>query len=359
MENTVRVALVGVGNCASALVQGVHYYKEAHPGLMHWSIDDYLPSSIEFSAAFDVDVAKVGKTLDVAIHAGENNTYRFSDVPTLPVTVQASPVFDGLGRRYSEKITPVDSAQSVDVVRVLRESKTDVVVNYLPVGSYEATRWWAERAIEAKCAFVNCIPEFIASEESWQKRFQEAGVPLIGDDVKSQFGATIVHRVLAQLLAERGIKLERTYQLNFGGNMDFYNMLNDERLTTKRESKKKSVESIIPGGIPAENIHISPSDYVQWLGDQKMCHIRLDGSAFGGVPLRMELKLEVWDSPNSAGVVLDAVRWAKVAMDRGLAGPVEPVCSVSMKSPPNQITDDQAAAQLADWCNTHDVSLSE
>ena len=357
MSSKVRIALVGVGNCASALVQGVHYYQQPRPGLMHWSIDGYLPSSIEFSAAFDVDASKVGKTLDVAIHSGENNTFRFSDVPTIPVTVQPSPVLDGIGKRYSEKITPIDSAQAVDVARVLRESETDVVVNYLPVGSNEATRWWADRAIEANCAFVNCIPEFIASDEPWRSKFQEAGLPLIGDDVKSQLGATIVHRVLAQLLAERGIKLERTYQLNFGGNMDFYNMLNDERLTTKRESKKNAVQSIIPGGIPEENIHISPSDYVQWLEDRKWCHICLEGTAFGGAPLRMELKLEVWDSPNSAGVVLDAVRWAKVAKDRGLAGPIEPVCSVYMKSPPTQVTDDQAAAQLAEWCSTHEVAL--
>jgi myo-inositol-1-phosphate synthase len=348
MPEKVRVAVVGVGNCACSLVQGTVYYKDDRPGLIRRNVGPYGPDDIQFSVAFDVDRDKVGKRLDEAIFAGQNNTLRFTDVPKLEARVLPAPVLDGVGRHYSEKISTVDG-DPADVPKVLRDSHTDVVVNYLPVGSKEATQWWAARSLEAGCAFVNCIPEFIACDEGWQKRFGQANLPLIGDDVKSQFGATIVHRVLARLMASRGIKLERTYQLNFGGNMDFCSMLDSERLTTKRASKRNSVEAEIPHAIGPRNIHISPSDYVEWLDDRKWCYIRIEGTAFGGAPLNLELKLEVWDSPNSAGVVIDSVRFAKLAKDHGRGGVLSPVCSVYMKSPPVQICDEEAVDNLEQW----------
>jgi myo-inositol-1-phosphate synthase len=298
--------------------------------------------------AFDVDDEKVGKSLDEAIFAGQNNTLRFAEVPKLEARVLPAPVLDGVGRHYNQRISTVDG-DPTDVPKALRDSRTDVVVNYLPVGSKEATQWWAARSLEAGCAFVNCIPEFIACDQVWQKRFRHAKLPLIGDDVKSQFGATIVHRVLARLLASRGIKLERTYQLNFGGNMDFFSMLDSERLTTKRASKRNSVQAEIPHAIEPRNIHISPSDYVEWLDDRKFCYIRIEGTAFGGAPLNLELKLEVWDSPNSAGVVIDSVRFAKLAKDHGCGGAINPVCSVYMKSPPSQVDDEEAVEDLERW----------
>lgn len=353
-SNKIRVALIGVGNCASSLIQGTFYYRSRRAGLISWKIGPYEPSSIEFSAAFDVDRDKVGKPLDQAIFLGQNNTLKFSDVPAIGVEVLPGPVLDGVGERYGEKVSTIGSDAPVDVVKVLRESHTDILVNYLPVGSSEATRWWANKALDAGCAFVNCIPEFIASQPDWQERFRAAGLPLVGDDVKSQLGATIVHRTLAHLFAARGITIEKTYQLNFGGNMDFYNMLESNRLTSKRRSKSSSVEAEIPGGLSPGNIHIGPSDYVQWLGDRKWCYIRIEGTAFGGAPLNLELKLEVWDSPNSAGVVIDVIRCAKVALDHHVGGPLIPVGAVYMKSPPKQHPEEEAGRLLASWLDSLD-----
>jgi myo-inositol-1-phosphate synthase len=346
----VRVAIIGVGNCASSLVQGVHYYRNAKagdsvPGLMHVQLGDYHISDIEFTAAFDIDVNKVGKDLSEAIYAAPNNTYKFADVPYTGCCVNRGMTHDGLGK-YLSQIIKKAPGETADIVKILKETQTDVVVNYLPVGSEQATKWYVEQVLQAGCAFVNCIPVFIAKEAYWQRRFAERGVPVIGDDIKSQVGATITHRMLAHLFVERGVRIDRTYQLNFGGNTDFMNMLERERLESKKISKTNAVTSQIPYDIPADNVHVGPSDYVPWLTDRKWAYIRMEGTTFGDVPLNAELKLEVWDSPNSAGVVIDAVRCAKIAMDRGVSGALLEPSSYFMKSPPVQYTDDEAAAKV-------------
>jgi len=342
----VRVAIIGVGNCASSLVQGVEYYKDAPldaeiPGLMHATVGGYHISDIEFTAAFDVNAAKVGKDLSEAINAHPNNTIQFAQVPHLGVTVMRGKTLDGLGI-YVDQVVQESDETAVDVAQILRDTHTDVVVNYLPVGSEQATLWYVEQALEAGCAFVNGIPVFVASNPKWAQRFREAGLPIIGDDIKSQVGATITHRVLTNLFKDRGVHVDRTYQLNFGGNMDFYNMLERNRLESKKISKTNAVTSQLPYDMGEENVHVGPSDYVPWLTDRKWCHIRMEGRAFGNVPLQMELKLEVWDSPNSAGVIIDAVRCAKIGLDRGLSGPLEAPASYFMKTPPVQFTDDEA-----------------
>jgi len=344
--STIRVAIAGVGNCASSLVQGVTYYRdadptEAVPGLMHVVLGGYHVRDVEFVAAFDVDATKVGTDLGKAIHAGQNNTIRFAQVDDLGVAVQRGPTLDGLGKYYRQTIEE-SPAQPVDVVKVLRHSKADVLVSYLPVGSEEAQKHYAACALEAGVAFVNAIPVFIASDPVWAARFEEAGVPIVGDDIKSQVGATIVHRILARLFEDRGMVLDRTYQLNVGGNMDFKNMLERERLESKKISKTQAVTSQIDNGIAADDVHIGPSDHVAWLEDRKWAYIRLEGRNFGDVPLNVELKLEVWDSPNSAGVIIDAVRCAKIARDRGIGGPLIGPSAYFMKSPPVQFHDDEA-----------------
>jgi myo-inositol-1-phosphate synthase len=346
LTKKVRVAIIGVGNCASALVQGVHYYREARedqfvPGLMHVNLGGYHIRDIEFSAAFDVDVNKVGKDLSEAIFAPPNNTYKFSDVPHLGVTVARGMTHDGIGK-YLSGIVKKAPGSTADIVNILKDTGTDVVVNYLPVGSEMATKWYVEQVLDAGCAFVNCIPVFIAREKYWQGRFEARGLPVIGDDIKSQVGATITHRVLTRLFRERGVRLDRTYQLNFGGNTDFLNMLERERLESKKISKTTAVTSQLDFELPEENVHVGPSDYVPWLKDRKWCYIRMEGTTFGDVPLNMEVKLEVWDSPNSAGVVIDAVRCAKLALDRGLKGALKGPSAYFMKSPPVQYTDDEA-----------------
>jgi myo-inositol-1-phosphate synthase len=343
---TVRVGLVGVGNCASSFVQGLSYYQDASanepvPGLMHAEIGGYHVGDVDISAAFDVSADKVGRDVSEAIFAHPNNTARFARVPHSGVIVQRGPTFDGIGKYLKSEIAESD-APPVEVAKVLRASRTDVVVSYLPVGSQRAAEYYAGEALEAGCAFVNCIPVFIASDPEWRRRFAERGLPLIGDDIKSQVGATIVHRVLANLFHERGVRLDRTYQLNFGGNTDFLNMLERERLASKKLSKTRAVNSQLNMPLPAEDIHIGPSDHIPWLGDRKNAYIRLEGTAFGGVALSVELKLEVWDSPNSAGVVIDAVRCAKLARDRGQKGALVGPSSYFMKSPPQQFTDDEA-----------------
>ena len=345
-SNKVRVAIVGVGNCANALVQGVHYYKNAPddaeiPGLMHATVGGYHVRDIEFSAAFDVVTTKVGRDLSEAMWAYPNDTIKFADVPYLNVPVYRGMTHDGIGKYLSQKVEKAPGPTD-DILRILRETKTDVVVNFMPVGSEMATKWYVEQAIEAGCAFVNGIPVFIASSPYWSKRFEAAGLPIIGDDVKSQLGATITHRVLTNIFKDRGIHIDRTYQLNFGGNMDFYNMLERERLESKKISKTNAVTSQLPYDLGEENVHVGPSDYVPWLTDRKWCHIRMEGRAFGDVPLNLELKLEVWDSPNSAGVIIDAVRCAKLALDRGIGGSLTAPSSYFMKSPPVQYTDDEA-----------------
>lgn len=345
-EKSVRVAIVGVGNCASSLVQGVQHYRDARedadvPGLMHVRLGGYHVGDIAFSAAFDVSSAKVGRDLSEAVAAPPNNTIRFAEVPHLGVPVHRGPTLDGLGRYLTGVVEEADIGED-DVTAILKATRTDVLVSYLPVGSEEATRWYAERALEAGCAFVNCIPVFIASDPAWARRFMEKGVPIVGDDIKSQVGATIIHRMLANLFRERGVRLERTYQLNFGGNTDFLNMLERERLESKKLSKTRAVTSQTGHAMDAGDCHIGPSDHVPWLADRKFCHIRMEGEGFGGVPLNLELKLEVWDSPNSAGVVIDAVRCAKLALDRGIGGPLEGPSSYFMKSPPVQHTDNEA-----------------
>jgi myo-inositol-1-phosphate synthase len=343
----VRVAIVGVGNCASAFVQGVHYYRDADPsqrvpGLMHVDLGGYHVRDIEFTAAFDVDAAKVGKDLGQAIWAGQNNTIKFAKVPRrLDVPVHRGMTHDGLGKYLKEKIRKAPG-ETADIVRILKETHTDVVVSYLPVGSEQATKWYVEQVLEAGCAFVNCIPVFIARERYWDRRFKQAGLPIVGDDIKSQVGATIVHRTLARLFAERGVEIERTSQLNVGGNMDFYNMLERERLESKKISKTNAVTSIMDHKLPDEDIHVGPSDYVPWLTDRKWAHIRVEGQAFGDVPLNLELKLEVWDSPNSAGIVIDAVRCCKLALNHGVGGQLDGPSSYLMKSPQNQRPDEQA-----------------
>jgi myo-inositol-1-phosphate synthase len=346
-HDKVRVAIIGVGNCASSFVQGVHYYRDADPaeqvpGLMHVDLGGYHVGDIEFSAAFDIDADKVGKDLSEAIFAGQNNTLKFdSDLPTLGVEVMRGMTHDGLGKYLSQKITKAPGP-TVDIVEVLKETRTDVVVSYLPVGSEQATKWYVEQILEAGCGFVNCIPVFIAREGYWNNRFKKAGLPIVGDDIKSQVGATIVHRQLARLFHDRGVKLLRTSQLNVGGNMDFFNMLERERLESKKISKTNAVTSIMGHELPADDVHVGPSDYVPWLTDRKWAHIRLEGQAFGDVPLIAELKLEVWDSPNSAGIVTDAVRCCKLALNNGLAGQLDGPSSYLMKSPMHQRPDSEA-----------------
>jgi myo-inositol-1-phosphate synthase len=343
---SVRVAIVGVGNCASSLVQGVEYYKDASPdtrvpGLMHVQFGDYHVGDVEFVAAFDVDAKKVGRDLSEAIVASENNTIKICDVPPSGVTVQRGHTFDGLGEYYREIIQESDD-KPVDVVQVLKDTQVDVLVSYLPVGSEDADRFYAQCAIDAKVAFVNALPVFIASDPTWAQKFTDAGVPIIGDDIKSQVGATITHRVMAKLFEDRGVELLRTYQLNFGGNMDFMNMLERKRLQSKKISKTQSVTSQIPHEMAKADVHIGPSDHVPWLDDRKWAYVRLEGRSFGDTPLNLEYKLEVWDSPNSAGVIIDAVRAAKIAQDRGIGGPILSASSYFMKSPPVQYNDDEA-----------------
>jgi myo-inositol-1-phosphate synthase len=343
----VRVAIIGVGNCANSFVQGVHHYRDADPdlqvpGLMHVDLGGYHIRDIEFTAAFDIDKEKVGKDLGQAIWSGQNNTIKFAEVPTeLGVPVHRGMTHDGLGKYLKQKIEKAPGP-TADIVDILRETRTDVVVSYLPVGSEQATKWYVEQILEAGCGFVNCIPVFIAREDYWDKRFQKAGLPVVGDDIKSQVGATIVHRTLARLFADRGVKMLRTSQLNVGGNMDFYNMLERERLESKKISKTNAVTSIMDHQLPAEDVYIGPSDYVPWLTDRKWAHIRVEGQAFGDVPLNLELKLEVWDSPNSAGIVIDAVRCCKLALNHGLGGQIDGPSSYLMKSPHHQRPDDQA-----------------
>jgi myo-inositol-1-phosphate synthase len=345
-DDRVRVALVGVGNCANSLLQGVEYYKDSPddqfvPGLMHVNLGGYHIRDIEFTAAFDVTTDKVGKDLSEAIWAHPNDTIKFAEVPKTGIEVQRGMTHDGLGKYISEVVTKAPG-ETADVVGILRDTKTDVVVNYLPVGSDAATKWYAEQVLEAGCAMVNCMPVFIAREAYWQRRFEEKGLPIIGDDIKSQVGATITHRVLTSLFRERGVRLDKTMQLNVGGNSDFLNMLERERLESKKISKTNAVTSMLDYDLGAENVHVGPSDYVPWLSDRKWAYIRMEGSAFGDVPLNLELKLEVWDSPNSAGIVIDAVRLAKLALNNGVAGALEGPSSYLMKSPPKQVPDDEA-----------------
>jgi myo-inositol-1-phosphate synthase len=348
-QDKVRVAIIGVGNCASAFVQGIHYYRDADPaqsvpGLMHVDLGGYHVRDIEFTAAFDIDSEKVGKDLGEAIWSGQNNTIKFAEVPrSLGIPVHRGMTHDGLGKYLSQKITKAPG-ETADIVGILRDTHTDVVVSYLPVGSEQATKWYVEQILEAGCGFVNCIPVFIAREDYWNKRFKKAGLPVVGDDIKSQVGATIVHRALARLFHDRGVELERTSQLNVGGNMDFFNMLERERLESKKISKTNAVTSIVGHEMAAENVHVGPSDYVPWLTDRKWAHIRLEGQAFGDVPLNVELKLEVWDSPNSAGIVIDAVRCCKLALNNGVSGQLDGPSSYLMKSPYKQRPDDIARA---------------
>lgn len=350
MSEKIRVAIVGVGNCASSLIQGVHFYADAQdddfvPGLMHVRLGNYHVSDLEFVAAFDVDADKVGRDLSVALRSGQNNTPIFAEVPWLGVAVQRGPTLDGLGTYLAHKITE-SSAPAADVVQVLREQRVDVLVSYLPVGSQKASEFYADCAIQAGVAFVNAIPVFIASNPTWQAKFEAAGLPVLGDDIKSQVGATIVHRVLANLFKARGVKLERTSQLNVGGNMDFYNMLDRSRLESKKISKTNAVVSQLDEAPDPENVYIGPSDYVPWLQDRKWAHIRLEGKSFGNQPLTVELKLEVVDSPNSAGVMIDAIRCAKIALDRGLAGAIEAPSSYFFKTPPIQPEDSESRIML-------------
>ncbi|GAA2239712.1 inositol-3-phosphate synthase [Rarobacter faecitabidus] len=352
--SSIRVAIVGVGNCASSLIQGVQYYKDADPnttvpGLMHVQFGEYHVSDVEFVAAFDVDAKKVGFDLSEAISASENNTIKFADVPPLNVPVQRGVTLDGLGDYYSATIDESD-AEPVDVVQTLRDAKVDVLVSYLPVGSEQADKFYAQAAIDAGVAFVNALPVFIASDPEWAQKFKDAGVPIVGDDIKSQVGATITHRVLARLFEDRGVILDRTYQLNVGGNMDFKNMLQRDRLESKKVSKTQAVTSNLSGPLGGKkedrNVHIGPSDYVAWLDDRKWAYVRLEGRAFGEVPLNLEYKLEVWDSPNSAGIIIDAIRAAKIAKDRGIGGPIISASSYLMKSPPVQIEDTEGRARV-------------
>jgi myo-inositol-1-phosphate synthase len=346
LDERVRVALVGVGNCANSLLQGVEYYKDAPddqfvPGLMHVNLGGYHVRDIEFTAAFDVTTDKVGKDLAEAIWAHPNDTIKFADVPQTGIKVSRGMTHDGLGKYISEVVKKAPGETS-DVVGILRDTKTDVVVNYLPVGSEMATKWYTEQVLEAGCAMVNCMPVFIAREAYWQRRFEEKGLPIIGDDIKSQVGATITHRVLTSLFRERGVRLDKTMQLNVGGNSDFLNMLERDRLESKKISKTNAVTSMLDYDLGAQNVHVGPSDYVPWLTDRKWAYIRMEGSSFGDVPLNIELKLEVWDSPNSAGIVIDAVRLAKLALNNGVAGALEGPSSYLMKSPPKQVPDDDA-----------------
>jgi myo-inositol-1-phosphate synthase len=353
MSNKIRVAIAGVGNCASSLIQGIEYYRNADPadtvpGLMHVTLGGYHVADVEFVAAFDVDAAKVGLDLGKAIFSGQNNTIRFASVGELGVTVQRGPTLDGLGKYYRQTIEE-SPASPVDVAEVLRRTGADVLVSYLPVGSEEAQKHYAQACLDAKVAFVNAIPVFIASDPEWAQKFTDAGVAIVGDDIKSQVGATIVHRILARLFEDRGLVLDRTYQLNVGGNMDFKNMLERERLESKKISKTQSVTSQLDNGIAADDVHIGPSDHVAWLDDRKWAYIRLEGRNFGDVPLNVELKLEVWDSPNSAGVIIDALRCAKIAKDRGIGGPLLGPSAYFMKSPPVQYHDDEAHRMVEEF----------
>ncbi len=349
----IRVAIIGVGNCASSLVQGVEFYRNARegedvPGLMHVNLGGYHVRDIEFSAAFDINASKVGRDLGEAIFAEPNNTIKFADVPALGVRVHRGMTHDGIGK-YLERVVKKSPGSTDDIVGILKRTKTDVVVSYLPVGAEMATKWYVEQILDAGCAFVNCIPVFIASQPYWQRRFEERRLPIIGDDIKSQVGATIAHRVLTNLFRDRGVRLDRTYQLNFGGNTDFLNMLERDRLESKKISKTQAVTSQLGHAMPAENVHVGPSDHVPWLGDRKWCYIRMEGTTFGNVPLHCELKLEVWDSPNSAGVVIDAIRCAKLALDRKIRGALIGPSSYFMKSPPVQFTDDEARKKVAEF----------
>jgi len=353
----VRVGIIGVGNCASALIQGVYYYRrapadESIPGLMHVNLGGYHVGDIEFSCAFDIDKNKVGKDLAEAIVTTPNNTYTFANVPKMGIKVLRGMTHDGLGHYLSQIITKAPGS-TVDIVQVLKESKTDVVINFLPVGSEEATKWYVEQVLKAGCGFINCIPVFIAREQYWRRRFSKAGLPVIGDDIKSQVGATILHRVLTNLFINRGVRLERTSQLNVGGNTDFLNMLERSRLESKKISKTSAVTSQLPYDIGESNIHIGPSDYVAWLLDRKWAYIRLEGKSFGDVPLNIEMKLEVWDSPNSAGVVIDAIRCCKLALDHGLSGGLKEPSSYFMKSPPVQYTDEEARLKVEQYISRY------
>ena len=352
-NNKVRVAIIGVGNCASSLVQGIQFYKQAAddtavPGVMHTRLGDYHISDIEFTLGIDVNATKVGKDLSEAILAEPNNTYRFAEVPRLNVPVVRGMTHDGLGK-YLSGIIKKAPGPTADIVGLLKETKTDVVINFLPVGSEMATKWYVEQAIEAGCAFVNGIPVFIASSDYWAKRFKDAGLPVLGDDIKSQVGATILHRALATLFVDRGVRIDRTYQLNFGGNTDFLNMLERERLESKKISKTNAVTSMIPYDLDPGNVHVGPSDHVPWLTDRKWAYIRMEGTTFGDVPLNVELKLEVWDSPNSAGVMIDAIRCAKIALDRELSGPIVGPSSYFFKTPPKQFRDELSRTKLEDF----------
>jgi len=357
-DRKVRVAIIGVGNCANSLLQGVEYYKDAPedqfvPGLMHVNLGGYHVRDVEFTAAFDVTTDKVGKDLADAIWAHPNDTIKFADVPKTGITVSRGMTHDGIGK-YLSQVVEKAPGETDDVVGILRETKTDVVVNYLPVGSEAATKWYAEQILEAGCAMVNCMPVFIAREAYWQRRFEQAGVPIIGDDIKSQVGATITHRVLTSLFRERGVKLDKTMQLNVGGNSDFLNMLERERLESKKISKTNAVTSMLDYDLGEGNVHVGPSDYVPWLTDRKWAYIRMEGSSFGDVPLNVELKLEVWDSPNSAGIVIDAVRLAKLALNDGVAGALEGPSAYLMKSPPKQIVDDEAYERVERFIKQHE-----
>ena len=359
----INVAIIGVGNCASSLVQGVYYYKKAKenefvPGLMHVNLGGYYIKDINFVAAFDIDKNKVGKDLAEAIYTLPNNTFKFCEVPTTGVKVHRGMTHDGLGK-YLSQIIQKAPGPTADIVKILKETKTDIVLNYLPVGSEEATKWYIEQILAAGCGFINCIPVFIAREQYWQKRFADRGLPVIGDDVKSQVGATIVHRVLTRLFRDRGVRLERTYQLNFGGNTDFLNMLERERLESKKISKTMAVTSQLDYELDPNDIHVGPSDYVPWLADRKFCHIRMEGRTFGDVPLNLELKLEVWDSPNSAGVVIDAIRCCKLALDRGLKGALIGPSAYFMKSPPVQYTDNEARQMVEEYITSTQPEVEE
>ncbi len=342
-KKKVRVAIIGIGNCASSLVQGVHYYKDATndetvPGIMNVNLGGYHINNVEFTMGIDVDINKVGKDLSEAIFTEPNNTYKFARVPKIDVPVVRGMTHDGLGKYLKEVITPAPGP-TANIAKLLKETKTDVLLNFLPVGSEMATKWYVEQALEAGCAFVNGIPVFIASQEYWADRFREKGLPILGDDIKSQVGATILHRVLTTLFVDRGVRLDRTYQLNFGGNTDFLNMLERDRLESKKISKTGAVTSMLPYDLGADNVHVGPSDHVPWLSDRKWCYVRMEGTTFGEVPLNVEAKLEVWDSPNSAGVMIDAVRCAKIALDRGLSGPIIAPSSYFFKTPPKQFRD--------------------
>jgi myo-inositol-1-phosphate synthase len=362
-RDEVRVAIVGVGNCASSFVQGVEYYKDANPsdfvpGLMHVDLGGYHVRDVKFVAAFDIDSDKVGKDLSQAIWSGQNNTIKFADVPDQAVKVERGMTHDGLGKYLKEKIKKAPG-ETADIVGILRETQTDVVVSYLPVGAEDATKWYVEQALAAGCGFVNCIPVFIAREPYWHKRFKKAGLPIIGDDIKSQVGATIVHRTLARLFRERGVRVERMSQLNVGGNMDFYNMLERERLESKKISKTNAVTSMLDYELPKDDVYIGPSDYIPWLTDRKWAHIRIEGESFGGVPLNMELKLEVWDSPNSAGIVIDAVRMCKLALNKGVGGALTAPSSYLMKSPPKQVPDPVAHDNTEAFIAEHAVKKAK